>query len=59
MNNQLNIDETDMFIRDKLYLNELSDFYNKQYFIYVTNEIGDEFDELYDSFGMPMNNSPK
>lgn len=59
----MNIDETDKFIRDKLHLNELSDFYNENYFIYVTNEIGDEFDELYhelyDSFGMPLNYSSK
>lgn len=62
MNNPINIDETDKFIRDKLCI-ELAEFYNEPYFTYVDNEIGIEIDELYhelyDSFGMPLNYSSK
>ena len=46
MNNPINIDETDKFIRDKLCI-ELAEFYNEPYFTYVDNEIGIEIDELY------------
>lgn len=62
MNIPINHNETDKFIMDKLCIFELSEFHNEQYFTCVDNEIGAEFDELYEfyvSFIFPLNYSSK